>query len=414
MKFAKLGQKLNILLVFKVSLFIFAVSLFFPLSASAANIKTREDIPLDEKLADQSLNQYSAIDKIAVARVSPPSGVQFSDSDEWMKGLYYYSITQLGFVDIPFNYVVTWQGDVYEAKGGGYEALPSISSSSIDGYNSSLLVIYFDNGRDITNSGKDSLTSLLSQLVSIYTLDKSKIYAVDLSYEQTGEDVISSSVVISQASAEWKSVVSDISSGVTKDTVLINTAGKVLDVSYNNTVESGKAFVVTITVENQGDFPWYNSGPRKMYIATSDPRGKNSKFYITDIWDSFTRAGTMNETWVLPGEVATFEIEMMAPLIPGNYSEKFEVLQSPNIWITDSQFEVAFSSEGGDYELLEIQSTETGSLNVRSCPSTGCGQVGQVTPGTIVIKLEQQGNWYKIKVDENLEGWVYGKYVKAV
>ena len=89
-------------------------------------------------------------------------------------------------------------------------------------------------------------------------------------------------------------------------------------------------------------------------------------------------------------------------------------MRLPGTWIDGTQFEVSFTVGKGDFELVEILDTETGYLNIRDCPSQGCGEVGKVVPGEIYVKKEFQDGWYKIQLDDGGEGWVYGKYVKEL
>jgi len=70
--------------------------------------------------------------------------------------------------------------------------------------------------------------------------------------------------------------------------------------------------------------------------------------------------------------------------------------------------------EKGDFDLIEILDTETGYLNVRECPSSGCAEVGKVVPGDVLIKKAYQDGWYKIEMDSGDLGWVYGRYAKEL
>jgi len=56
-----------------------------------------------------------------------------------------------------------------------------------------------------------------------------------------------------------------------------------------------------------------------------------------------------------------------------------------------------------------IKQTETGWLNVRKGPGTGYPILIKIYPGESYELLEESGNWYKIRV-ENEEGWIFNKY----
>lgn len=401
----------QLILLISPLVFFFGLAFLNPVHAA---ILTRTDIPLDERLSDQTQNSYAAINGVSVVRLTAPASVQFDDSGDWVKGLYYYSITNLHFTDIPFNYVVTWQGDVYKVKGGGNEALPLLSESS-SAFRNTILVAYFDNNREITNSGQQALTEALSQIISEAQISNVNIFPVSMSMEQ-GQGAIPISHLILTASSDsaWVAFVDSVKTSVTSTSVPRNYSASVTSVDYTADVSASQNFVVKAVVQNTGDYPWYNSGDNLVYLATSEPRGHDSSYYVSDDWASFSRIAPIDKNWVLPGESATFEFSIKTPLIPGEYTEKFELLRLPDIWISGSQFEVKFGVQRGDFNLVEILDTETGYLTVRDCPSVNCGEVGKVVPGDIVINLGAEDGWYRIKWNGTDEGWVYGKYVKEI
>ncbi|MBN2100898.1 SH3 domain-containing protein [Candidatus Dojkabacteria bacterium] len=382
----------------------------------SGQIIDRDAIPYDSSLSDQEQNEYNRPEKIAVAKISPPAGVQYGDSNEWVRGLFYYSITKLKFSDIPFNYIVSWDGKSYVGKAGGYDVLPIVDwESSDESLNNCVVVVYFDNNREVTNSGKQKLSDVLSEVLSIYDLDSSKIIAADLSVsEPEGEVSLSKLILNKTGDTDWNYTVMDVKRNVTKRDIDLTYKGSIVSVEVPEKIGSGENFTVKVKIKNEGDFPWYNSGSNAAYIATSDPRNRDSGLYVSDKWDSFSRVVTSEEKWVLPGEEAEFEFEIDTPLIAGEYSEKFELLVLPDTWVGGTQFEVKFNVGKGDYDLVEIKDTETGYLNVRECPALSCKEVGKVIPGDILIKIERNGNWYKVKFSSNKEGWVYGKYVKDI
>jgi len=375
----------------------------------------RESVPYDLHLSDQSNNEYAPVDGVAVVRISPPEGIQYGDSEEWIKGFYYYSITKLGFSDIPFNYVVTWDGGRYEGKGGGVDVCPGVDWVQSEELGNFVLVAYFDDNREMTNSGSQALQDTVSYILTRYGIKRENVYAVDASIADKPEDIsLSSLIVKSSKSSDWVSLVHKMQNNAEIGSKKRKHEGSVVELNIPESVGAGENFVANVDIKNNGEFPWYKDGLNAVYVATSDPRSRESKLFVSDKWSSFTRVVSMTEEWVLPGDVAKFEFEINTPLISGKYSEKFEILVLPEEWIQGTQFEVSFSVEKGDLDLIEILDTETGSLNVRDCASTGCKELGMVVPGDILIKLGKDGNWYKIRWGEDKEGWVYGKYVKDI
>lgn len=64
--------------------------------------------------------------------------------------------------------------------------------------------------------------------------------------------------------------------------------------------------------------------------------------------------------------------------------------------------------------MVEILSTPTGFLRVRSEPGLGGREVGRVDPGAKFVFLEEDAKtgWYKIEFEKDKEGWVTNQYAK--
>jgi len=401
--------------IFVIAVFVYVCAV--PSSARAVVYTSREGLSLDENLSDQGQNTYAPFSGVAVVRISADPGMQFGDSDTWVKGFYYYAITKLGFADVPFNYIVTWQGEVYEMKGGGQDVAPLVDWAASSEIGKVAVVAYFDNNQEATNAGKAGLRDIVSELLSRYDLKKEDITAVDVHLAPNAEGVTLESLVLTKTvDPVWADVVGQVRemSTVTPQSGTVALEGSVDDVSYTETVTAGQNFVVTAKIKNEGDAPWYNTGDHKVMVGTSDPRNHESDFFVTDEWASFTRVGTSTEEWVLPGEIGSFLFEIQTPMIPGEYSDSFELLFLPGNWISGTAFDVDITVEKGDFDLIEILDTETGYLNVRECPSSGCAEVGKVVPGDVLIKKAYQDGWYKIEMDSGDLGWVYGRYAKEL
>lgn len=65
-----------------------------------------------------------------------------------------------------------------------------------------------------------------------------------------------------------------------------------------------------------------------------------------------------------------------------------------------------------DKNAVTIKDTETGYLNVRESSSTSAAIITKINPGESYTLLEEtdQGNWYKIQVDDDTAGWVAARY----
>lgn len=61
---------------------------------------------------------------------------------------------------------------------------------------------------------------------------------------------------------------------------------------------------------------------------------------------------------------------------------------------------------------VEILTTPTGFLRVRSEPSTAATESARVTPGKKYTFLEEKTGWFKIEYEEGKSGWVSAQYAK--
>ena len=63
-------------------------------------------------------------------------------------------------------------------------------------------------------------------------------------------------------------------------------------------------------------------------------------------------------------------------------------------------------------EYIQIKETPTGWLNVRQGPGTDYEIMLKVNVGEEFLLMKEEDDWYKIKIDEGLEGWVFGDYYR--
>ncbi len=87
-----------------------------------------------------------------------------------------------------------------------------------------------------------------------------------------------------------------------------------------------------------------------------------------------------------------------------------EILESNNGW---NKVKLSDGNEGwvsGDYTAKEKATVTATELNVRKGPSTENDKIGSLANGTVVEVLEHENDWYKVKLDDNQEGWICGDY----
>jgi len=77
-----------------------------------------------------------------------------------------------------------------------------------------------------------------------------------------------------------------------------------------------------------------------------------------------------------------------------------------------AEIDAATSPDSNPRNTLTVLETSTGSLNVREDATVSAAKIGEVTPGDEYEYIEEANGWYKIILNEDEEGWVFGDFVK--
>ncbi|MEG2786656.1 MAG: SH3 domain-containing protein [Romboutsia sp.] len=90
-----------------------------------------------------------------------------------------------------------------------------------------------------------------------------------------------------------------------------------------------------------------------------------------------------------------------------------EILETSNGWnkVKFSDNEEGWVSE--DYTTKEKATVKVDELNVRKGPSAEEEKVATFENGKVIEILEDQDNWYRIKLDDKNTGWVSSQYVET-
>ena len=119
---------------------------------------------------------------------------------------------------------------------------------------------------------------------------------------------------------------------------------------------------------------------------------------------------------IKPNESKTFTIKLKAPLHFGEIKESYQLINGLGRAYTSSTFDLTVNVERpAGKEIVEIQKTETGQLNMRDNPFASSSIIGRVTPGQRFIVLERTDSGYvKLDLGNGKNGWVVSKYTKVV
>ncbi len=380
--------------------------LILPSAVYAAKY-TRIDTDLDGELADQQTKQYAQPSKILISRIETDAKTLSGSPVEWFQTLYYYTITRLGYADIPFTFIVDREGNVYDGRDGGVGVIPESLEASGD-----IMIGYLSNSVDIPLSTEVALKELITTLSYKYGIGKDKLEVVTIKSVKGGQENLTTKNVYEKESSEFSKNLLRISNLLTfYKTEHLEYKAEVRNVAYPTKVKSGEKFKVTFEVVNGNDFAWFTDR-NYIYITAAD--GKDSLFAINKVWDSFSKPYAIADKTVQPGEVVKVEFEMQALLLPGKASQKFNITKIPVGKFADSTFEIAFEIEKGSAKLVQVVGTPGGVLNVRECPSGNCESISTVVEGQVLVMLDTSVGWYEIRYEEGKSGWVYGPYIKQL
>ena len=369
--------------------------------AYAFDFSTRTDLKLDESLSDQGNTVYAYPSKIYIVPVSSADEDISSKPEEWIDAIYYYSITRLKFADVPYNYFLDENGNIYQGRKGYDGVVAEISDEA-----GVIVVGYLSSRSSLTNRAENSFLEMFDFFSSSYGITKDDVYVADLILHSDDESLsyVTAEVKDNTLSSTVKSLLSEKKSSGTEN---LDYKTKVSNVIYEKKVEIGNKLHVKLTVENLNNFVWFNT-PDNIYVSTFN--GDETVFAVNGIWDSFSKPTHLSKEYILPGESIDIEFDLQANALPGSQEIKFGLMKYSGELFENSSFTVKFEIEKGDNELAEVNSPD-GFLNVRDCAGYGCEVVTTVDNGQVFVVLDTENEWAKIEYGEEEEGWVYKNYL---
>ncbi len=376
---------------------------FLPFSLFAYTVNTTSDQNFDTSLPDQTNTVYKTPNIIYISQITTESSSLEANPSLWVKTLYYYSITRLHFADIPYNYIVDSNGQIYEGRSGGVGANPELENQE-----GSILIGYLSNNPILSNRATSSIQTLANDIGSKYGIPTFSV--VNLKIVQKEGQL--SKLQIAESSGDFKQSVTDALEGWTGYTSeKLSYKAKIEEVTYNKEVEIGTKLHVTLKVKNMDDFTWLTD-KFPIYISTAD--GKDSGFAINGVWDSFSKPTHIENKAVKPGESVTLEFDLYARTAPGEAIQNFVLQKNASSIFADSYFEVKFSVIKGTKTLVQVSSSEYGFANIRTCQWYSCEIIDSVNNGVVFVLLSEENGWMQIQYTESSVGWVFSRYMKKI
>lgn len=317
----------------------------------------RSDMSFDEALKVNEQDVYAFPEKIFITRVSGASEFLQNDPELWYKMLYYYYVTRLEMADIPFNYLVSRDGQVFQGRSGWPGVIPELQNPE-----GVVMIAYMSNGSDLTTPAKETLQELVEDLSYRYGIVSGGVYPVQVEIAEKTEGTLSKFIYGNGTDTFSDGVKAILPQFRYSSEDHYEISASVGEVTSKDEVELGEEFEVTVDITNDGETPWFTFNDY-VYIVTAD--GKDSPFAVNQVWDSFDAPTHIEGATLFPEDSYEVKFKMKAPLSPGEYTQVFAVsrLNKPNL--PGTEFTVSFSVAPGDIQLVEILDTPTGSLNVK-------------------------------------------------
>lgn len=396
---------------FLIAIVVFCV---FGVSAQALTITGREKLYFDNGLGFVPEEKvFAPVEGIIVSPIYLPEDTGLN-SDDWIRGLYYYSTVRLGYEDMPFHYVLLPNGKVYKTG-----TVSEGNVIKIGGEETNVALIGYLSKRSDVEFAERSLTSLKDLALKIANeneIDSQKIEVTGLRYSINLSNK-TSSLERTTVAGSWAKNIESVQEYVAQNySPIPKTYNIQIDsVKYpESKLEPGSVAIVELTLTNTGENVIYEGSDSALYATKED--GTLSKFFLNSVWASQSQVPILSEGEFLgPSETKTFQLKFNIPLYFGIQRESFVIKTAEGEVLKDSKFGVAIEVSEIDERVVEVTQTELGYLNVRDGDSGNAEIVGRVSPGERYI-LKQTGTYGYVQIDlgEGELGWVSQKYIRNV
>lgn len=392
----------------KLKILLLIVLLVIPVSTVLAQDFLADDTIFLDRTIKTKESQFTLNNEIILVPIFSRAIEDLEISPvEWFKGIYYYTIQRLGFSDIPFHFVVTKNGETFAGNSSGLETQIPFGS-----YSSSAILVGYLTDSAATTFSASAIESLSTLLIDI--CNKTEISPGNISFSgvQITRNKSNKSVELSpkEIFGTWGTTLETIKNKVsaqynpTPKTYTVD----ILDVNFpKEELSAGGESSGTLRIKNSGSYGIYGGTDTSLYLSTSN--GAASRFYLNTVWASQSQIELIPETTtILPGEEATVNVSIKIPLIPGNYTESFNLktLSGKNVQTNGADISVAIKST--DKRIVEILNTYGEAFYVRSSPSSNAEIITTVSAGERFFLLEEnlETLWTRIDLLDGRSGWI--------
>ncbi len=380
---------------------------------SAANLVTLSQVNLDTSITKEDTS-FTSPNKILIVPIFPPTEELDTNDTTWFRGLYYYTIQRLGFNDIPFHYIVSRTGKIFEGNSGGDER--RINISGIEG---NPVVIAYLSDRFASNFDPRSMIALKNLSLEVANTNSIKPENIQVSSIKFIKDSATRTVSIEKSDVigSWNLSLNEIKNFVTQSYAPIQKSYSAELSSKNlptDSVEPGTEVIGSVTIRNTSEHAIYSGTQSEIVLSKTD--NSTSSFFLNNEWLSTTQIPLMTDgETLLPGREGTFQFKLKAPLFIGSKTESFEIKNINGNKLTNTIVELTLNLQSSSKRIVEVRNTELGYLRVRSDASSVASETGRVSPGQRFFMLEDAGNGYiKIDLGDGKSGWVSIQYLNFI
>ena len=383
---------------FIISFISIVIILFFGVSVFAQGVITNWK---DYSLLSSNTQKYRNVYSIAIVKLTPAQSNLSDNVPTLVKGIYYYFTSKLNYPDIPFNYIVSWNGEVFKGTSGG------VGVQGIGNQTHGIVTIAYlsDGSGSISSLGQTKILNLTSSLMNNLSIPVNMVSPYNWEIGKNGIKYLPS------GNSKFGSSISSLLKSSTLPKIKV-TPSKVYPFVIPHNVTITSVGIPPLTPQNQNstiNISLKNSGTTPI-LGDMSIMSQNAGFFnILKVWQSVNIVKVINNLNIQPGTNYNFSFQVLDPKNTGNIKGGF-YLANLGTKITGSSFNVSMSVTGGNSNYYTL-STGSQSVTVYSSPSLSAGSVGSMPNNTEVSVINHIPGWYEIKLANGNSGYIVSAYI---
>jgi hypothetical protein len=394
-----------------LSLATLLVVLGTPTSLKALTIINHSELSLDESLTREDKN-YTLPTRILITPIILPDNSLDATEEDWFRGIYYYTIHKLGFSDIPFHYIVSSTGKVYQGNKAGDER-----KVLVQGVGDDIVVIGYlvpDSTSQFSAQSEKNLVDLLANVANRNAISPDNILISGIKFVKDREQ---NTVYLASTDlfGLWNSSLESIREQVrpsyapqTKDYQVEITSVTI----PTEEVEPNTEITGTIGLKNIGVNGIY--GDTNASIILTSQKAGTSAFFLNNEWLTTTQVEVITEGEVLlPSSEDAYQFQLKVPLFVGTYSENFDLYLKDGRKLNSQGIEIKVNIKRSDKQIVEVFTNDSEFVNIRSGPSRNAEVVRHGVPGErfFLVSENLETGWLEIDLGDGRKGWIANWYV---